>query len=239
MKKPFIAITQGDPAGIGPEIVVKSLSNPKVYEVSQPVVIGDKHVIANALSFCHKTAKIHIVQKPQDGKYELGTLDLIDLENIELSKLQIGTVQAMCGQAAYDYIEKAVKLAMASEVQALATTPINKESLRAAQIEQIGHTEILAELSQTRDPLTMFEVRGMRIFFLSRHVSLRQACSLVTKERVLEYIIRCTQALKKLGITEGTMAVAGLNPHSGEHGLFGDEEVNQVEPAVKEAQAQG
>jgi len=239
MKKPFIAITQGDPAGIGPEIVVKSLSNPKVYEVSQPLVIGDKHVIANALSLCHKTAKIHIVQKPQDGKYELGTLDLIDLKNIDLSKLQIGTVQAMCGQAAYDYIEKAVKLAMASEVQALATTPINKESLRAAQIEQIGHTEILAELSLSYDPLTMFEVRGMRIFFLSRHVSLRQACSLVTKERVLEYIIRCTQALKKLGITEGTMAVAGLNPHSGEHGLFGDEEVNQVEPAVKEAQAQG
>ncbi|MEK8020854.1 MAG: 4-hydroxythreonine-4-phosphate dehydrogenase PdxA [Candidatus Parabeggiatoa sp.] len=239
MKKPFIAITQGDPAGIGPEIVVKSLSNPKVYQVSQPLVIGDKNVIANALSLCHKTAKIHIVEKPQDGKYELGTLDLIDLQNIDLSQLQMGTVQAMCGQAAYDYIEKAVKLAMAGEVQALATTPINKESLRAAQIEQIGHTEILAELSQTRDPLTMFEVQGMRIFFLSRHVSLQQACSLVTKERVLEYIIRCTQALKKLGITEGTMAVAGLNPHSGEHGLFGEEEVNQVEPAVKEAQAQG
>ncbi|HIE01454.1 MAG TPA: 4-hydroxythreonine-4-phosphate dehydrogenase PdxA [Thiotrichaceae bacterium] len=239
MKKPFIAITQGDPAGIGPEIVVKSLSNPKVYQVSQPLVIGDKNVIANALSLCHKTTHIHIVEKPQDGKYELGTLDLIDLQNIDLSQLQMGTVQAMCGQAAYDYIEKAVKLAMAGEVQALATTPINKESLRAAQIEQIGHTEILAELSQTRDPLTMFEVQGMRIFFLSRHVSLRQACSLVTKERVLEYIIRCTQALKKLGITEGTMAVAGLNPHSGEHGLFGEEEVNQVEPAVKEAQAQG
>jgi 4-phospho-D-threonate 3-dehydrogenase / 4-phospho-D-erythronate 3-dehydrogenase len=239
MKKPIIAITQGDPAGIGPEIVVKSLSNPKVYEVCEPLVIGDKGVMTNALSLCQKTAKIHTVEKPQQGQYEFGTLNLIDLQNIEFSKLQMGSVQAMCGQAAYDYIEQAVKLAMVGEVQAVATTPINKESLRAAQIKEIGHTEILAELSQSHDPLTMFEVRGMRIFFLSRHVSLRQACDLVTKERVLEYIIRCTEALKQLGITEGTLAVAGLNPHSGEHGLFGNQEVNHVEPAVKEAQALG
>ena len=239
MEKPIIAITLGDPAGIGPEIVVKSLSDSKVYEVCQPLVIGDKNVIANALTICHKTANINVIEKPANGQYQPGIINLIDLQNIELSKLQIGTIQAMCGQAAYDYIETAVKLAMAGTVKALATTPINKESLRAAQVEHIGHTEILEELSQTTDPLTMFEVRGMRVFFLSRHVSLRQACDLVTKERVLEYIIRCIDALKKLGVTEGTMAVAGLNPHSGEHGLFGDEEVKHVEPAVKEAQGQG
>jgi len=239
MKKPIIAITLGDPAGVGPEIVVKSFSDPKVYEVCRPLVIGDKSVIANALTFCNKTANIHIIEKPKQGKYQLGTIDLVNLQNIEIAKLQIGTIQAMCGQAAYDYIEKAVQLAMAGEVEALATTPINKESLRAANIEHIGHTEMLETLSQTNDPLTMFEVRGMRVFFLSRHVSLRQSCDLVTKERVLEYIMRCTGALKQLGITEGTMAVAGLNPHCGEHGLFGDEEVTQVEPAIKEAQARG
>ncbi|HDN26712.1 MAG TPA: 4-hydroxythreonine-4-phosphate dehydrogenase PdxA [Thioploca sp.] len=239
MAKPIIAITLGDPAGIGPEIVVKSLSDSKVYEVCQPLVIGDKNVIVNALTICYQTADIHVIEKPQEGKYQLGTIDLIDLQNMDTSKLHKGTVQAMCGQAAYDYIEKAVKLAMAGEVESLATTPINKESLRAAKIKHIGHTEMLEELSQTTDPLTMFEVRGMRVFFLSRHVSLRQACDLVTKERVLEYIMRCTEAMKKLGVTEGTMAVAGLNPHSGEHGLFGDEEVKHVEPAVKEAQARG
>jgi 4-hydroxy-L-threonine phosphate dehydrogenase PdxA len=124
-------------------------------------------------------------------------------------------------------------------VDALATTPINKESLRAADIPQIGHTEILAELTDTHDPLTMFEVHGMRVFFLSRHVSLREACDLVTKDRVLDYIIRCTQALKKLGVEGGTMAVAGLNPHSGEHGLFGREEMDHVEPAIKEARQLG
>jgi 4-hydroxythreonine-4-phosphate dehydrogenase len=239
MTKPIIAITLGDPAGIGPEIVVKSLSDAKVYEVCCPLVIGDKNVITNALSICQKNATIHLVEKPQTGQYQPGTIDLIDLHNIEMAKLQIGTIQAMCGQAAYDYIEKAVHLAMGDEVQAVATTPINKESLRAAQIGHIGHTEMLETLSQTKDPLTMFEVHGMRVFFLSRHVSLRQSCDLVTKERVLAYIIRCTEALQRLGVTEGTMAVAGLNPHCGEHGLFGDEEVTQVEPAIKEAQAQG
>ena len=239
MVKPIIAITLGDPAGVGPEIVVKSLSDPQVYEVCKPLVIGDKSVITNALMICNQQTDIHIITQPNQGQYQYGTIDLIDLQNIQLTKLQIGTVQAMCGQAAYDYIEAAVKLAMAGQVQALATTPINKESLRAAQIQQIGHTEILAELSHTKDPLTLFEVRGMRVFFLSRHVSLRQACDLVTKERVLDYIIRCTAALNKLGVTQGTMAVAGLNPHSGEHGLFGDEEVKHVEPAIQEAQARG
>ena len=239
MTKPIIAITLGDPAGVGPEIVVKSLLYPKVYEICQPLVIGDKAVIAQTLPLVNSTAILQVVDKPLAGKYEFGTIDLIDLQNLDCSQRVMGTIQARCGQAAYDYIKMAVKLALNGEVTAIATAPINKESLRAAQVNQIGHTEILAELSHTPDPLTLFEVRGMRVFFLSRHVSLRQACDLVTKARVLEYIIRCTEALQRLGVTEGTMAVAGLNPHSGEHGLFGDEEVKQIEPAVKAAQARG
>ena len=238
-EKPIVAITLGDPAGIGPEIVVKSLANPNIYEVCHPIVIGDSVVIRQALTLCHQSLKINVVEKPNIGKYEVGYIDLIDLQNIDISQLHQGTIQASCGKAAYEYIETAVKLAMAGEVNALATTPINKESLRAAGINQIGHTEILAALSQADDPLTMFEVRGMRVFFLSRHVSLRQACDLVTKERMLNYIIRCAETLKKIGVTEGTMAVAGLNPHNGEHGLFGDEEVKEIEPAIKAAQAQG
>lgn len=239
MTKPTIAITLGDPAGVGPEIVVKSLLGPQLYEVCQPLVIGDQTVIAQTLAAGNLTATVRVVTNPLAGEYELGTIDLIDLHNLNGSQRIMGTVQAKCGQAAYDYIKKAVELALDGKVAAIATAPINKESLRAAQINQIGHTEILAELSHTPDPLTLFEVRGMRVFFLSRHVSLRQACDLVTKERVLEYIIRCTEALQRLGVTQGTMAVAGLNPHSGEHGLFGDEEINHVEPAVKAAQARG
>ncbi len=237
MNKPIVAITLGDPAGVGPEIIVKSLSNANLYKICNPIVIGDNSIIKNALKICNKTTEINIINTPHE--YQTGKINLIDLNNIKFTQLQIGTVQAICGRAAYEYIEKATELAIAGEVDAIATTPINKESFSIAKINHIGHTEILAELTQTIDPLTMFEVRGMRVFFLSRHVSLRQACDLVTKERVLEYIIRCNQALLKLGITNGTMAVAGLNPHSGDSGLFGKEEIEQIEPAVKEAQQLG
>jgi len=237
--KPIIAITLGDPAGIGPEIVVKSLSDPRIYETCRPLVIGDKNVILDTLAMCRLSAHVNVITQPEEGQYQLGVIDLIDLKNIDMTKLQIAKVQAMCGQAVFDYLEKAVALAMAKKVDAIATTPINKGALRAAGIKHIGHTEMLEALSQTEDPLTMFEVRGMRVFFLSRHVSLRQACDLVTKERVLNYLIRCTEALRRLGVTEGTMAVAGLNPHSGDDGLFGDEEILQVEPAIQEAKARG
>jgi len=144
----------------------------------------------------------------------------------------------MCGKAAFEYIKKCVELAMEHKVDAIATTPINKESLKAGNVNYIGHTEILGDLSNSRDPLTMFEVDNMRVFFLTRHMSLRRACDAITKERVLEYIERCTKALKQLGVS-GKMAVAGLNPHSGEHGLFGDEEVKEITPAIEEAQKLG
>ena len=148
-------------------------------------------------------------------------------------------MSAQAGSAAYAYIETAARMAMARQIDAVATAPINKESFAAAGVPHIGHTEALAQLTQTKDPLTMFEVRGMRVFFLTRHVSLRKACDMVQKQRIVDYIARCTQALRRLGVEEGTMAVAGLNPHSGEHGLFGDEETRQIEPAVREARARG
>jgi 4-hydroxythreonine-4-phosphate dehydrogenase len=203
------------------------------------LVVGDKEVIKQALKFCRLDMELNVVTCAADGKYAAGCIDLFDLKNVDLNQLKIGEVQAGGGQAAYDYIKKSVEMASAREVDSIATTPINKESLKAAKIDFIGHTEILAGLTNTDDPLTMFEVRNMRVFFLSRHVSLRKACDLVTKERLFDYIVRCINALRQLGINDGTMAVAGLNPHSGEHGLFGDEEVVHVEPAVKEAQARG
>lgn len=239
MEKPIIAITLGDVAGIGPEIVVKSLFHPKVYEVCRPVVIGNKDVLKNTLFLYDKTTKVNVIKKPWQGEYQRGTIDLIDMQNIDVSKLKMCTVQAICGRAAYDYIEKAIKLALVGEVDAIATAPINKKSLHAAQMDYIGHTEILAAITKTEDPMTMLEVRGIRIFSLSRHVSLRQACDLITQERVFDYIIRCSETLKKLGVTEGTLAVAGLNPHSGENGLLGDEETKYIGPAIQEAQARG
>ncbi|KGN01194.1 4-hydroxythreonine-4-phosphate dehydrogenase [Clostridium novyi A str. 4570] len=239
MIRPLIAVPIGDPAGIGPEIVVKALNDSDVYEKCRPVLIGDKDVIKQAIGFCDLKLDINTITDAKEGKYESGTLDLIDLNNVNIGELQIGKVQALGGKAAFEYIKKSVDMAMNKEVDAIATTPINKESLKMAKINYIGHTEILADLTDTQDPLTMFEVRGMRVFFLTRHVSLRQACDLVTKEKVLDYIIRCTKALEKLGVKDGTMAIAGLNPHSGEHGLFGDEEMKEIVPAIEEAKKMG
>ena len=239
MRLPIIAIPLGDPAGIGPEIVIKALAEKEIYDICRPLVVGDTRVLKQAIGFCGLHLNINSVDKASKGIYSVGTLDVIDLHNVDMASLRMGQVQAQGGQAAFEFIKKSVDMALAHEVDAIATTPINKESLRAGKVDYIGHTEILAGLTGTHDPLTMFEVRNMRVFFLTRHVSLRQACDLVTKERILDYITRCHQALRRLGITEGTMAVAGLNPHSGEHGLFGDEEVEQVTPAILEAQKQG
>lgn len=237
--KPLIAIPLGDPAGIGPEIVVKSINNKQVFDAARCVIIGDKKVIDNAMEFTNIKLEINLISKPSEGIFEEGILNLIDLDNVNMDEFKLGQVSGMCGKAAYEYIKKSIELANAYEVAAVSTTPINKESLQAGDIPFIGHTEIFGELTKTEDPLTMFEVRGMRVFFLSRHVSLREACDLVTKDRIVDYVKRCKDVLKILGVKEGTMAVAGLNPHSGENGLFGYEEVNEVSPAVEELQKEG
>ena len=237
-EKPHIGVPMGDPAGVGAEITVKSLLDKKVTDVAKVIVVGDKGVMEQAIAVCGAKASLRTLEKPGDAVDEEGVINLIDLKNVDMGSLKMGEVQAMCGQAAFDYIKKCVELAMAHEIDAIATTPINKESLRAAKIDYIGQTESLGGLSHSRDPLTMFEVDEMRVFFLTRHMSLRDACDAITKERVLEYIRRCTKALKQLGV-EGKMAVAGLNPHSGEHGLFGWEEVREIAPAVEEAQKEG
>ncbi len=237
--KPFIAIPIGDVAGVGPEITVKSLAKKEVFDAARAVVVGDKKIMEQAIKVCGANLKINVINEPEDGVYEENILNLIDLDNIDMSSFEYGKVQAMCGKAAFEYIKKSIELANARKVDAVATTPINKEALRAAGINYIGHTEIFGALTNTEDPLTMFEVRGMRVFFLTRHVSLREACDMIKKERIIDYVKRCTEVLKQLGVEGGTMAVAGLNPHSGEHGLFGWEEVNEVAPAVEELKKMG
>lgn len=238
--RPLIVVPMGDPAGIGPEIVLKALADEETARIARCLVVGSRRVLQRAESYPGMPAPVlHTVQRASDGDYRAGVLNLIDLDNVDMSRFEVGKVSGLCGRAAYEYIEKAIELANAGEADAVATTPINKESLRAGGVPYIGHTEIFAALTRTPDPLTLFEVRSLRVFFLSRHVSLRRACELVTKERIIDYALRCTEALRTLGVTEGTMAIAGLNPHCGEHGLFGEEEVREIIPAVQELQARG
>lgn len=238
-KLPLIVIPMGDPNGIGPEIVVKALNDPSVYDYCRPLVTGDAFCLARAQDTCGIHLMIHTVSSPEDGVYRPGFLNLIDLAHENLAELVIGTVQALAGQCAMAYISAAVDLALAGKADAMATTPINKESLRAAGVPHIGHTEILGHMAGVENPLTVFETNGLRVFFLTRHVSLRKACDLVTRERVADGIRRCCAAMRRLGDDKGTLAVAGLNPHSGEHGLFGDEEMTAVAPAVADCQAEG
>lgn len=239
MKKPVIAITMGDPAGVGPEITAMSLASDEVFQVADCVVVGDRKCMEDAIRITGSDLTIKVIDKPADGTYEKGVLNLIDLDNVDMDQFAYGKVSGMCGRAAYEYIEKSIQLANAGEVDAVSTTPINKEALKAGNVNFIGHTEIFGALTGTADPLTMFETNGMRVFFLTRHVSLRQMLDMITKDRIIDYVVRCTEALKRLGVTEGTMAIAGLNPHSGEHGLFGWEEVNEIMPAIEELKKMG
>ena len=239
MKKTLIAIPLGDPAGIGPEIVARSIADKDLFQITDCIVIGDRKVMENAIRITGEDLKVNVVADPAEGDYREGVLNLIDLDNIDMERFEFGRVDAMCGKAAFEYIEKSIQITMAGKADAVATTPINKESLRAGGINFIGHTEIFGALTGTEDPLTMFETNGMRVFFLTRHLSLRAMLDQIKKERVIDYVVRCTEALHRLGVTEGTMAVAGLNPHSGEHGLFGWEEVNEIAPAVEELKKMG
>lgn len=239
MEKPIIAVTMGDPAGIGPEIVAKSIADKATFDVARCIVIGDKKVMEKAIEIVGADLKVNVVDSPADGDYSYGVLNMIDLDNIDMSRFEYGKINAMCGQAAFDYIKKSIEITMDKQADAVATTPINKESLHVAEVDFIGHTEIFGALTGTDDPLTMFETNGLRVFFLTRHKSLRDMLDDIKKDRIIDYVERCTDALRRLGVKEGTMAVAGLNPHSGEHGLFGWEEVKEIAPAVEELKERG
>lgn len=239
MTKPIIAVPTGDPAGVGPEITVKALVSPEVAACARVVAIGDGRVMQQAVELVGADLQIKPINQVSEADFAPGILNLIDLDNVDMKQFAYGRVSGMCGKAAYAYIARSIELAMQREVDAVATTPINKESLHAGGVPFIGHTEIFGALTHTEDPLTMFETRGLRVFFLTRHLSLLQMLGQIKKDRIIDYVQRCTEALRRLGVTEGTMAVAGLNPHSGEHGLFGWEEVNEIAPAVEELQQMG
>jgi 4-hydroxythreonine-4-phosphate dehydrogenase len=241
MEKPVIAVTIGDPAGIGPEIAVKACASQTALDAARPVLVGDRHVIEQAVRITGLSVRLNYLNGANlnDAVFAPDSLNLIPVDYMDNASFRFGLVDGRCGKAAFSYIEKSVELVSSGMAAAVATAPINKESLRAGGVPYIGHTEIFAALTGTADPLTMFETRGLRIFFLTRHVSLKEACGLVRKARIIDYVERCTAMLRQLGVKEGVMAVAGLNPHSGEHGLFGDEETREVAPAVEELCARG
>ncbi|KGQ26130.1 4-hydroxythreonine-4-phosphate dehydrogenase [Gallibacterium anatis] len=236
--KPVLGITMGDAAGIGAEIIVKSLADKHLYEIAQPVVIGDKKMMQRALDLLQSPLKINVVTNLDNLNTKYGTIDLVDLDNVP-ADLPYSQVDPRAGKAAYEYVEKAVQYAMANKVQAVVTAPLNKEALHAGGNMFPGHTEILAQLSGTKDYSMMLVSEKLRVIHVTTHVQLRKACDLVKKERVLTVIKLADENAKMLGFKQPRVAVAGLNPHSGENGMFGDEDSKEIVPAVEAAKQLG
>lgn len=237
--KPLIGITIGDPAGIGPEIIIKALKTEKIYEDCRPLVIGNVQVLERAAEAIGETIHTQIIQKPDEAEYSLGTINVIEVGEYDISSLEWGKEQALGGQIAIDSIYKSIELGMAGEIDAVTTAPINKVAIKMVGVKQAGHTEIYLDRTGADYVLTMFDCFNMRVFHLSRHMSLRNAIDYATKEHILADVERIDFQLKKLGMKNPKIAVAGINPHCGEGGLFGDEEIREVTPAVLAAQEEG
>lgn len=237
----IIGITMGDPASIGPEITARALSDPAVYERCKPLVIGDVPVMEEALRITGLTGKlkIHGVKNVEDARFQYGTIDVYDMGVVDIKELKRGEVSVMAGNAAFQYVKKVIELAMEKKIDATVTNALNKEAMNLAGHHFSGHTEIYAEYTGTKKYTMMLAHENLRVVHVSTHVSLREACDRVKKDRVLEVIRIADQACKKLGIDRPKIGVAGLNPHSGENGMFGREEIEEITPAIEEAKGEG
>ena len=241
MFKPLIAITMGDAAGSGPEIIVKVLKKRNVQEFCKPVIIGDAKVFEKAIEIVGaKHLNINVVKRVEDLVDEPNTMNILDLNNVDIEKLVYGKPSAMTGKAAAECIIKAVELALSGRVHAIATAPISKEGLHMAGYRYLGHTELLADLTKTKNYVMMLVVGDLRVSHVTTHVSLKKAIELIKKERILKVIELTYDALVNwFNISNPKIAVAGLNPHAGEGGLLGDEEIKEIRLAIEEAKSKG
>jgi 4-phospho-D-threonate 3-dehydrogenase / 4-phospho-D-erythronate 3-dehydrogenase len=238
IEKPIIAITLGDPAGIGPEITLKALQDERIQSEIRPLVFGDSAVLRQAMEVTGLQFNLQRVERVDVAVFEPKNINVVESE-IVLDPVQMGEIQGLCGRAAFSYIANAIDWTIAGITLAIATAPLNKESLKAGHIPYKDQTEILAKFTNTDTPMTLFMVDGMRVFFLTRHVPLRQVADLLTVPGVVAALHRSDQGMRQLGFEKPRLAVAAFNPHGGEHGLFGDEEMKVLVPAVQQACAEG
>lgn len=235
---PVVGITMGDGAGIGPEVIAGALANPEIAALARCLVIGDAVRMEQAASLKRAGVRVRRCASPADARYESGTIDVLDLGLLP-PDLPFGRVDARAGHAAYVYLERAVSLARDGAIDAIATAPLNKEALHAGGHIYPGHTEILADLTGTKQYAMLLVTPLLRVIHVTTHCSMREACDRITKERVLTVIRLGHKVLSDAGMANPRVAVAGLNPHAGEHGLFGDEETREIIPAISAAQAEG
>lgn len=229
----------GDPSGIGPEICARSLNHKEVYDLCRPVIIGDAAVMQKAISVLGIDMKVNAVKDVSDARFDFGTADVYDMQLVNIDTHQWGTVIAEYGNAAFQYVRKAIDLAMKNEVNGTCTAPLNKEAIHLAGHNYDGHTEIYATFTGTKKYAMLLADGPMRVIHVSTHVSLREACDRCKKDRIIEVYELIDDACRQFGIERPHIAIAGLNPHCSEGGLFGWEEEREIIPAVNELKARG
>jgi len=237
--RPVIAITLGDPAGIGPEIIAKTLADPETYRVCSPLVVGESHAMQMGIEVAGQSLTINPIDEPREARFSHGTIDLIDLKNLDPSKIEMGKPAAMTGAASVEYVIHAADLALAGKVDAMVTAPLNKEAMHMGGYSYPGHTELLAEKSGTSDYAMMLATGNLRVVHVTTHIPFREIMGHLTVERVLSTIHIARDACLSLGIENPRIAVAGLNPHAGDGGIFGDEEERIIKPAIMKAVGEG
>ena len=237
--KPVIGITMGDPAGVGPEITCKMFADKTVYGFCRPLVVGDSASLSEGMKVGKVSLQLNSIKKVSESKFVPGTIDVIDLHNVDIKSLKMGEPQAMAGKACVEYIKRAVELAIDGEIDAIVTGPINKKAMNMGGYKYAGHTELLAELTNTKDFAMLLVAGPLKVIHVSTHVSLVEAIRRIQKERVTTVIKLADQALRELGVANPRVAVAGLNPHAGEDGMFGDEEIETIAPAIEAAKKIG
>lgn len=238
--KPIIALTMGDGAGVGPEIIVQALAHPDIYDHCRPFVIGDLKILQRAEGIRETGCQFHVIKNPADALFTFGTIDCLDMDLLP-ADLPFGQVNAAAGNAAFRYVEKAIHLAMDKQIDAICTAPLNKEAMHMGGHNYPGHTEILADLTGAKHYGMMFTSDDLNVILVTIHVGLRESIDLITPESVYQTLVLARDAMKrKLRGKEPRMVVCGINPHAGENGLFGDgEEENKIVPAIEKARAEG
>ncbi len=237
--RPLLAITLGDPAGIGPEVVLKALGHAELYERCRPLVIGDLRILERAAGWLGLSPCFQRVENPEAGRYKAGEVVLLNLGNAGPEECPPGRVSAAAGRAAVEYVCCACDLAMKGQVEGVVTAPLNKEAMNLAGYHYAGHTELLAARTGAEKVSMLLVGPQLRVVHVSTHVSLEEAIHRVEQQRVGEVIDLAYESCRLLGISSPRIGVAGLNPHAGEGGLFGDQEAEQIAPAVASARARG
>ena len=238
-QKPVIAITMGDPCGIGPEVIAKALALDEVYQTCRPVVVGSYWSMEQAVKLTGDRLKVREVESPMEAGLSPGVVDVVDTHNLDPKDITVGKVSPVCGKAAMEWVTRAAELALGGQVSALATAPVNKEAASLAGYKAIGHMELLQEISGAPEVATMLMAGRLWVVHLSTHRSLRIACDYVTKDRILAKLELTHSSFGQWGIPNPRIGVAALNPHGSDGGLLGNEEAEQIAPAVEEARQNG